>query len=49
MFGQLETVRKLLELGADPARKNELDQTVIQVAELGGQGEIARAIEAFNS
>jgi ankyrin repeat protein len=49
MMGKIDSVRKLLALGADPSLRNEFDQTAMEVAELGGHHEIAEILKEVHS
>jgi ankyrin repeat protein len=40
-WGNLETVRALIELGADPGARNAFDQTAASVASLHGRHDVA--------
>jgi ankyrin repeat protein len=46
MSGHVTSVRRLLELGADPKRRNEFDQTAADTAELGEHDEVVRILRS---
>jgi ankyrin repeat protein len=49
MMGKVDSVRKLLQLGADPSLRNKFDQTAEEVAKLGGHHEIAEILKEVHS
>jgi uncharacterized protein len=45
MRGHADTVKRLLDLGADPTIRNEFGEDAIQVAEIGDHPEVAQMLK----
>jgi ankyrin repeat protein len=47
--GEIDAAKRLLELGADPTLRNELGQSAVDVADVGGYDKLAEILRAFKA